>query len=344
MASLYYTLQQLADKLGGEVVGDPETRIARVATLAGADREAIAFFHRADYAAELRATQAGAVVLGPAHAGATALARIVHANPYLYFARVAALLNPPPPVPPGVHPSAAVDPTAQIDPSASIGAQVSIGSRARVGARAVIGPGCVLGEGAQVGPDCTIHPRVVLYDGVRVGARCIIHSGAVLGADGFGFAPDGERWEKIPQVGAVIIGDDVELGANVTVDRGAIEDTIIEEGAKIDNQVQIGHNCRIGAHTVIAGCTGIAGSTVVGRHCIIGGASSLSGHITIAAGTVIAGGTAITRSISQADTYVGVFPFSRRSEWLRNSARLRHLDDLARRVRALERAGGSGSA
>jgi UDP-3-O-[3-hydroxymyristoyl] glucosamine N-acyltransferase len=339
MAARRYTLGELVRLLGGELRGDPAVEVARVATLQGAGPDAISFFHRADYAAELQATAAAAVIVGPPHEAATAKPRIVTDNPYLYFARAAALLHPAEAVAPGVAASAIVDATARIDPAASIGPHAVVGPHAAVGAGTVIGAGCVLGSHVQVGAQTLLYARVVLYERTVLGSRCIVHSGAVIGSDGFGFAPDGGRWAKIPQIGAVVIGDDVELGANVTIDRGAIDDTVIEDGVKIDNQVQVAHNCRIGAHTVVAGCAGIAGSTVIGKHCIIGGAANLAGHITIADGTVVAGGTSITRSIRQADTYVGVFPFDRRKEWLRNSAHLRHLDDLVRRIAALERAG-----
>jgi len=337
MAQRRYTLGELVERFGGRVIGDAAVAVTRVATLAAAGPEAISFFHRADYAAQLKSTRAGAVIVGAAHAEATAAPRIVTDNPYLYFARVAGLLHPPAPVSPGIAAGAVVDPAARIDPDASIGALAVVAAGSVVHAGAIIGPGCVLGRGVVVGEATRLFPRVVLYDGTVLGRRCIIHSGAVLGSDGFGFAPDGGRWEKIPQIGTVVVGDDVEIGANVTVDRGAIDDTVIEDGVKIDNQVQIAHNCRIGAHTVIAGCAGIAGSTAIGRHCVIGGAANLAGHITIADGTIIAGGTSITRSIRKADTYVGVFPFDRRADWLRNSAHLRSLDDLAKRVAGVER-------
>ncbi len=335
-----YRLTELVEILGdASVVGDGAVEVSRAASLKGADAECISFLHRADYQDELRRTSAAAVVLAPDHAGLTERPRIVTANPYAWFARLATVLHPAPVVASGVHPSAVVDPAATIAPGACIAALVSVGAGAQVGARAVIGEGCVVGENASIGADTRLYPRVTLYAEVSVGERCIIHSGTVIGSDGFGFAPQGGRWLKIPQIGRVRIGNDVELGANVTVDRGTLDDTVIEDGVKVDNLVQIAHNCRIGAHTVIAGNTGIAGSTEVGEHCIIGGASTLAGHLTIAPGTTIAGGTTITRSLSKADTYVGVFPFDLRADWLRNSAHLRSLDALVRRVRKLERAG-----
>ena len=332
-----YRLRDLVDQLGdAEIVGDAQIEVTRVASLKGADRTSIAFLHRADYQDQLAQTQAGAVILRPAHRALTDITRIVTADPYAYFARMAALLHPATVAVPGVHPSAVIDSSAQIDPSACVGALAVIGARARIAANVTIGAGCSVGPDCQIGRATRLHARVTLYDRVQIGERGIFHSGCVLGSDGFGFAPAQGKWIKIPQIGGVVIGDDVELGANTAVDRGALDDTVIGNGVKVDNLVQIAHNCRIGDHTVIAGNTGIAGSTQGGAHCIIGGASTLAGHLVIADGTTIAGGTTITRSIAQADTYVGVFPFDKRSDWLRNSAHLRSLDALVRRVKRLE--------
>ncbi len=335
-----YRLTELVELLGdAQVMGDGAVEVSRAASLTGADGDSISFLHRADYQDQLTDTAAAAVVLSPEHASFTALARIVTANPYAWFARLATVLHPVPAAAAGVHPSAVVDSLARVAPSACIGALASIAAGAVIGERAVIGEGCVIGQDASVGADTRLYPRVTLYAQVSIGERCIIHSGTVIGSDGFGFAPQAGRWLKIPQIGRVRIGNDVELGANVAVDRGTLDDTLIGDGVKVDNLVQIAHNCRIGAHTVIAGNTGIAGSTEVGEHCIIGGASTLAGHLKIAPGTTIAGGTTITRSLNKAGTYVGVFPFDERSDWLRNSAHLRSLDALVRRVRKLERAG-----
>src|SRR2546421_5660411 len=247
------TLGQIVARLGGWVAGDPDTVVRQVASLEGAGDGQITFFTGSRYREQLAATRAAAVVLGPEAEAETRLPRIVAENPYAYFARLSQLFNPVVLQEPGIHPSAVV------------------AKSARLGARVSIGAGCVIGDSVSIGDDSTLYPRVVVYPRCAVGARAIIHAGAVIGADGFGIAEDEGRWVKIPQIGAVRIGDDVEIGANTTIDRGAIDDTVIEEGVKLDNQIQVGHNVRIGAHSAIAGCTGIAGSADIGRHCTIGG-------------------------------------------------------------------------
>jgi UDP-3-O-[3-hydroxymyristoyl] glucosamine N-acyltransferase len=234
--------------------------------------------------------------------------------------RASELFNPLTNQAPGIHP------TASVSPSADLGKDVSIGA------------GCVIGDGVTIGSDSCLYPRVVVYHGCTLGKRVILHSGVVIGADGFGLARDeAGRWIKIPQIGAVRIGDDVEIGANTTVDRGALDDTVIEEGVKIDNQVQVGHNCRIGAHTAMAGCTGVAGSTRIGRHCAIGAAAQILGHLEIADHVQISSCTTISHSIHKAGTYTGLYPSSDNASWVRYTAWVRHLDRLAERVRALEK-------
>jgi UDP-3-O-[3-hydroxymyristoyl] glucosamine N-acyltransferase len=208
-----------------------------------------------------------------------------------------------------------------------------IAAGARVGERAIVGAGCAIGEGASVGDDTLLHARVTVYPGCVVGARCILHSGAVIGADGFGMAPDAGRWVKIPQVGRAVLGDDVEVGANTCIDRGALGDTVVEDGVKIDNLVQVAHNCRIGAHTVIAGCAGIAGSTVIGRHCLIGGAAGIIGHLTICDGVTVSGMTFVTKSITKPGVYSSGLPMMPHADWLRNASKLRRLDEIARHAR-----------
>ena len=226
--------------------------------------------------------------------------------------------------------------SAQVAASARIDAGAIVADGARVGERAWVGAGSYVGQGSSIGDDSRLHPSVVVYHDCRIGLRAIIHSGAVIGADGFGIAENAGRWIKIPQIGRVLIGDDVEIGANTTIDRGAIDDTIVEDGVKLDNQVQIGHNVRIGAHTAIAGCVGIAGSASIGRHCTIGGAAVILGHLELVDRVNVSAGTLISRSIHQPGTYTGVFPFDRNASWARNAALLRHLSELADRVRALE--------
>jgi UDP-3-O-[3-hydroxymyristoyl] glucosamine N-acyltransferase len=250
---------------------------------------------------------------------------------------VSAVLHPAPTHAAGVHPGATVAPTAEVDPSASIGAGAFVGEGARVGARSVIETGARVGGGAQIGNDCHLHANAVVYHGCVLGDRVGLHGGVVIGADGFGLAMDEGRWVKIPQVGRTVLGDDVEIGANSTVDRGTLDDTVIEEGVKIDNQVQIGHNCRIGAHTAIAACVGIAGSTRVGRYCRIGGAAMIQGHIEICDDVTISAATAIMKSIRQPGTYTSIYPFQEHREWIRNAAHLRHMDSLAEKIKALEK-------
>jgi UDP-3-O-[3-hydroxymyristoyl] glucosamine N-acyltransferase len=341
MAGPGIRLGELVERFGGELIGDPEVRIVGLGTLRNAGPGELAFLANPRYRGELAATRAGAVAVPGSERDTTDRPRVVARDPYLFFAKVSSILHPPPPVVPGVHPTAVIERGAQVASSAAIGPHCVVGEEAVVGERATLGPGCSLGRGSRVGDDSRLAARVTVYEDCTIGARAIVHSGTVIGADGFGFAPDGGRWFKIPQVGAVRVGDDVEIGANTTIDRGALEDTVIEDGVKLDNQIQIGHNCRIGAHTAIAGCVGIAGSTTVGRHCMIGGAAMLSGHITIADRVVVAGGTAITRSVAKPGVYAGVYPFEENAAWSRNAVWVRKLAALARRVRRLERGGAA---
>jgi UDP-3-O-[3-hydroxymyristoyl] glucosamine N-acyltransferase len=333
-----YTLREIVDRFGGELLGDEHVRIARVATLEGAGPDAIGFLANPRYLHQLKATRAAAVIIGHDARDALDTPRIISDNPYLYYARVSTLLNPPRALEPGIHPSASVDATAHVEAGAEVSAFAHIAAGAHIGAGAMIGSGVMLGRKARVGRDARIHAHVAVYDECTIGERTIVHSGAVIGADGFGIAFDGERWVKVPQIGRVRIGDDVEIGANTTIDRGALEDTVIEDGVKLDNQIQIAHNVRIGAHTAIAACTGIAGSVQIGRYCRIGGGVGIAGHVTIADHVEISGGTSITRSIGARGAYTGVYPFEPNREWRRNAVQLRHLAELARRVAALEEA------
>ena len=299
------TLGEIVQRLGGRVAGNADTRVQQVASLEHAEASHISFFTGKRHRAKLAATRAGALIVGPEAEGDTERPRIVADNPYLYFARVSQLFNPRVTQPPGVHASAVV------------------AKSARLGARVSIGAGCVVGEGVEIGDDSCLYPRVVLYANCTLGKRVIVHSGAVIGADGFGIADDHGRWVKIPQVGGVRIGDDVEIGANTTIDRGALDDTVIEEGVKLDNQIQIGHNTRIGAHTAIAGCVGIAGSADIGRHCTFGGAAMILGHLKIVDHVNISAGTFISRSILRPGTYTGIWPVDQHESWARSAAWLR---------------------
>jgi len=300
-----FTLGQIVSRLGGRVAGDPEVRIRQVGALASAGVGCISFFSSRKFAAQLAATRAAAIVVAPQDEAATTLPRIVVERPYVYFARLSQLFNPLTTQPAGVDSSAAVAKTA------------------RLGARVSIGPGCVVGEGVSIGDDSCLYPRVVVYAGCTLGVRAIVHSGAVIGADGFGFADDDGRWLKIPQIGGVRIGDNVEIGANTTIDRGTFEDTVIEDGVKLDNLIQVGHNVRIGAHTAIAACAGIAGSADIGSHCTIGGAARIHGHIRIVDRVNVSACTLISRSILKPGTYTGVYPFDENKAWARGAATLR---------------------
>ena len=336
-----YSLGDISRAFGGEIVGNPDTRIERVGTLQGAaDTRSITFLAQDRFLHELRQTRAGAVILAPAHRGATVLPRIVCANPYAYVARVSALLHPVGVEAVGVHAQASVDASAELGKGVSVGPGAAIAGNAKIGADVVIGAHCYIGSEVTVGAGTRLWPGVVIYHGCQIGERGILHAGAVIGADGFGHAWDetaGEgHWIKVPQVGRVIIGNDVEIGANTTVDRGAVDDTIIADGVRLDNLIQIAHNVHIGAHTAIAACTGIAGSTRIGRCCRIGGAVGIAGHVTIADNVEISAMTLITKSITEAGTYSGGYPFESNRRWRRNAAHLRHLDELARHIKQLE--------
>ncbi len=332
-----FTLAQIVERLGGRVAGDPDVLIRRVGSLERGGADELAFLANPKYRSRLAATRAGAVVLSAEAQGLTDRPRIVCDNPYAYFARASQLFNPAEMPEPGVDPSARVSPDARIAPGARIDALAVIGARAEVGEGAWIGAHCCVGEDVAIGAQTRLYPLVSVYHGCRIGARVIVHSGAVIGADGFGFANDAGAWVKIPQIGRVLIGDDVEIGANTTIDRGALGDTVIEEGVKLDNQIQIGHNVRVGAHTAMAGFAGIAGSSDIGRHCAIGAAARILGHLSIPDHTQISACTVIGKSIAQAGVYTGVFPFDTHASWARNAALVRHLAGLADRLRALEK-------
>jgi UDP-3-O-[3-hydroxymyristoyl] glucosamine N-acyltransferase len=344
------SIDQLAAAVGGlagsdlsaRIVGDGRRTVSAGATLEQAGADQLSFLSNPRYRRLAAATGAGALVLSEADRaalfpdGPDSKVLVVCEAPYTWFAFAAQALAPPQEATPGRAPQAVVHPQAQVDPSSSIGPLAVIEEGARVGPGARIGAGCFVGREARVGEATCLYAGARIYHGCRIGARCILHSGCVIGADGFGFAPFQGRWVKIPQTGAVLVGDDVEIGAGTTIDRGALGDTVIEDGVKIDNLVQIGHNCRIGAHSAIAGCVGIAGSATIGRRCQLGGASMIQGHITIADDCVIAGATAITRDIRQAGFYTGIYPFMSNRDWERNAVLLRHLDELRERIRRLE--------
>jgi len=317
--------------------GDPDAVVERVATLSAAAAGTLSFLANPQYRSQLQATRATAVVLAAGDAEACPAACLISSNPYLTYARIAAELHPEPPLAPGVSSRAVVAATASIGAGSQVESGAVIGDGADIGERCYVGANAVIGRDCRVGADTRLMPLVVLYPGVRVGARCLLHAGAVIGADGFGIARgEGGRWTKVPQVGSVVVGDDVEIGANTTIDRGAIGDTIIGDGAKLDNQIQIGHNVVIGCHTAIAGLVGIAGSTKVGARCILGGDATVSGHLEIVDDVVVSGGATVTNSITRPGLYGGPLPASEMRSWRRNAVRFGQLDELARRLQRLE--------
>ena len=337
------SLGELAVRFGCTLQGDPDVLVYHVGTLEAAGPDAVTFLANAKYRRFLASTNAGAVVLDPSLAGECRVAALLHKNPYATYARIASALHPAATVPPGIHPSAVIDPTATIDPSASIGPLCVIEARSRIGARAILGPHCVIKADASIGADTRLSASVTLCESVVIGERCLLHPGVVIGADGFGFAPDRGDWVKVPQVGSVRIGNDVEIGANTTIDRGAIDDTLIEDGVKLDNQIQIGHNARVGAHTVIAACTGISGSTTIGKRCLIGGLVGMAGHISIADDVMIAGKSAVSNSIDKPGMYSNVLVLEEATKWRRNAVRVKQLDELAKTVKRLSRDADDGN-
>jgi UDP-3-O-[3-hydroxymyristoyl] glucosamine N-acyltransferase len=339
---VHVRIGELSARLGGELIGDPALPVSRIGPLESATADTISFLSNPRYQSQLAASKAGCVIVAPSmrETAAARGAAIVCGDPYLAFARLtqwwAAQRRGP--VVAGVHGSAVVEPGALVHASAAIGAMAYVGRGAVVEAGAVIGAQCHLGEGAFVGEGSLLKPRVVLGEACRIGARGIVHSGAVIGADGFGFAPDHGRWVKIEQLGSVLIGDDVEIGANTCIDRGALEDTVIEEGVKLDNLVQIGHNVRVGAHSAFAGCVGVAGSAKIGRHCTAGGAAMILGHLELADHVHISAASVVTRSILKPGQYSGLFPIDDNASWEKNAATLKQLYTLRERLRAVERA------
>lgn len=340
MSKVAFRLAELATSTGAELVGDGNVSIHRVTTLDEATAGDITFLANERYRQHLAVTRASAVILGADHLEFCPTNALVSDNPYLCYARVSALLHPPPQPLAGCHPSAVVATSARIDPSAEIGPACVIGQDVEIAAGVVVGPGSVIQRRVRVGADTRLVARVTLCDGVRIGERCLIHPGAVIGSDGFGLANDGGTWVKVPQLGSVIIGNDVEIGANTTVDRGSLRDTLIENGAKLDNQIQVAHNVSIGAHTAIAACSGIAGSTTIGRHCTLAGNTGIAGHLEIGDSVHFSGMSLVTRSHLKAGSYSGNLPAMPTRAWRRVIGRIRHLDELFQRVKRLEMALG----
>jgi UDP-3-O-[3-hydroxymyristoyl] glucosamine N-acyltransferase len=336
MSAPRLSLAEIAAAIGAELDGPADRPISGVASLQQARADQLGFFANRRYRKQLAATRAGAVILARAERAHCPVPALLTDNPYLGYARAAALFHPAPKIAPGIHPSASISPRARIAESAWIGPQVVIEDEVEIGEEVFIGAGCSLGAGIRISAGSRLHPRVNLYSGVRLGERVIVHSGAVLGADGFGLANDRGQWIKVPQLGGVEVGDDAEIGANTTVDRGALDDTVLETGVKLDNLIQIAHNVRIGAHTAIAGCVGIAGSTRIGRYCTIGGGVGIVGHIEIVDHVHITGGSTILQSILHPGVYSSGAPLQPNRQWHRNYLRMKQLDELAKRLQNLE--------
>ncbi len=321
-----YNLGELVDRLGGELAGDRSQRVVQVAPLDSAGPEHISFLGSDAYRGALAASRAGVIVARP-DVLAPGRTLIRTANPYAYFIRVAQLLNPEPDPVPGVHPLACVHPDAQVAASAEIGPFVTIEAGASIGERARVGPNCFIGAHASLGPECFLHRTVTIYPYCLIGARAVINAGAVIGSDGFGGALDQGEWLKMPHIGRVVVGDDVEIGANTTIDRGAMGDTVIADGVKLDNQIQIGHNVHIGRNTTVAGCAGIAGSARIGANCVISGAAMITGHLHLVDGVTISVATVVTRSIDKPGRYSGFYPSSEHRAFLKSAIAVRRLGE-----------------
>jgi UDP-3-O-[3-hydroxymyristoyl] glucosamine N-acyltransferase len=332
MSTLHLSAAELAERFDLILHGDGGRRIDGVATLARAGASQLAFLANPRYRSQLADCSAGLVVMREDDAEGYSGDALIAKDPYSAFAKMAALFDHRPAFVPGIHPSAAIDPSAEIAPDASIAAFVSIGPRTRVDAGAFIGPGCVIGEDCTIGAGSELTARVTLVRRVCLGRRVLIHPGAVLGADGFGLAMEHGRWLKVPQLGGVTVGDDCEIGANTTIDRGALDDTVLEEDVRLDNQIQIGHNARIGAHTAMAGCSAVAGSATIGRYCLIGGGAGILGHLEVCDRVVVTAMSLVTSTIREPGEYSSGTPLMDNRSWRKSAARFKQLDALARDI------------
>ncbi|MGI9265578.1 MAG: UDP-3-O-(3-hydroxymyristoyl)glucosamine N-acyltransferase [Gammaproteobacteria bacterium] len=330
------TLGELASRFDCIVDGDPDKRVRTVGTLSGAGSDAVAFLANPHYRQQLASTKAAAVIIAPGDSDACPVSSLIHSNPYFAYAQIAEFLCPQSRYAPGISERALVDPSAKLAEDVFIGAFSNIGENVVIGPRSVIGPGCSVAAESQLGSDCELVSGVTICQGTRIGSRVILQPGVVVGSDGFGLARSESVWRKVPQLGAVVLGDDVEIGANTTIDRGSIENTVIGNGVKLDNQIQVGHNVVIGEHTVIAGCVGISGSSTIGRRCMIAGQVGIAGHLEIADDVVVTGQTVVGRSITKAGVYSGALAMEETQLWKRNAARFRGLDDMAKRLKKLE--------
>ena len=331
------TLADLQVHLGGTIRGNPAKTITSAASLENAHSDQLSFIVSPKYVVQALASEAGLLIVPESLAESLSVDCLVVANPHAAFAQALILLHPEPRQPVGIHPAAMVSPEAEIGTGASIGPGAVVAAGAVIGAGSIVGAQCYIGPNAHLGEGCLLHPRATVLHGCRLGQNVVLQPGCVIGGDGFGLAWEDEHWSKIPQVGRVILGDDVEVGANTTIDRGALDDTVIEEGVKLDNQIQIAHNCRIGRHTAIAACVGIAGSTRIGAYCQIGGAAMIIGHLEICDRVTVSAGTFVAKDIKTPGVYTSVQPLMPHEDWKRNAAHLRHLDSLSRRIRALEK-------
>lgn len=332
-----FTLSEIASRLGGQVIGDGSLIIARVASLSQAKQGDICFVKHTKYQKEVAECRASAFVLTQNDASLTQKPKIIVDNPYAYFAKISSLLNPSAVAVLGISEKTSIASTAIISASCSIAPFCFIGENVELGENVVVGAGCVIENDVKIANHTRLEPNVTIKHHCEIGENCHIFSGAVIGSDGFGYAEEAGTWLKIPQVGRVIIGNQVDVGANTTIDRGALDDTVIEDGCKLDNLIQIGHNCVVGAHTVIAGCVGIAGSAKIGQHCKIGGAAMILGHLEIVDHATISPGSMITRSLTVADTYTALMPFQTHKEWLSTAAKIRHLDEISTKIKSLEK-------
>ena len=333
------SLTELATQIGAKLEGSPKENlpIVGIASLKLANAQQVSFFtNAAKYREELANTRAAAVIIASQNRRFCKVPMLVMENPYLGYARAATLFNPPPPKKPGIHPTAWISPDALLDINVSVGAQAVIEASAKIGRNVSIGAGCVIDNSVEIGDNCQLMANVTLCTGTRLGQAVIIHPGSVIGSDGFGNANDAGKWVKVPQLGGVIIGDDVEIGANTTIDKGALEDTVIGNGVKLDNQIQIGHNVQIGEHTAIAGCVGIAGSTRIGSYCMIGGGVGIAGHLELVDHVHVTGGSIVLQSIRKPGTYSSGTAIQPNQHWHKNYHRFKQLDEMARRLQNLE--------
>ncbi|WP_323752706.1 UDP-3-O-(3-hydroxymyristoyl)glucosamine N-acyltransferase [Marinobacter sp.] len=337
MAETSYRLQEIADALGASLRGDPDARMSGMATLQAAGPGHISFLANPSYGKYLKETQAGAVIVSPAMADEAQTNVLILDNPYMGYARLSHWFDRAPVAQAGIHPTAVVDPSATISSTSSIGPHVVIEAEVVVGERVVVGAGSVVGARSCIGDHTVLNPRVTLAHDVQIGQRCSILSGAVIGGAGFGFANEKGEWHRIAQLGGVVLGDDVEIGANTTIDRGALGPTVIGNGVKLDNLIQVAHNVQIGDHSAMAAMVAIAGSTRIGKYCVFGGASAVAGHLEIADQVHLTGMSMVTNDISESGVYSSGLPADKNRQWRKNAVRFRQLDGLARRIKELEK-------